>query len=104
VIGDRSANRLALPFQLPQQLIALVIVKQAAGASDAGQPLAELPRHLQWPLLLRQGQPQQPLAGVVALAQRDKKLRQPGRPQGFEIFGIEGALRCAFGRHRCCCC
>ena len=101
---DRSADRLALPLQLPQQLIALVVVKQAAGAGDAGQPLAQLPRHLQRPLVLRQGQPQQPLTGVVALAEHDQQLRQPGRPQGFEIFGIEAALRCAFGRHCCCCC
>jgi hypothetical protein len=101
---DRSTNRLALPLQLPHQLIALVIIKQALGAGDAGQPLAQLPRHLQWPLLLGQRQPQQPLAGVIALAKQDKKLRQPGRPQGFEICGIEGAARCAFGRHCCCCC
>ena len=77
---DRSADRLALPLQLPQQLIALVVVEQAAGAGDAGQPLAQLPRHLQWPLLLGQRQPQQPLAGVVALAEHDQQLRQPGRP------------------------
>ena len=84
VIGrDRSAERLAMTLQLLQQIIALVVVEQAARAGDAGEPLAQLPHHLPRPLVLRHRQPQQPLTGVVALAKQDKKLRQPGRPQDF---------------------
>lgn len=51
MLGDRSSDRLVLPLQILQQRVALVIVEEAAGALDRGQPFAHLPGDLRRALL-----------------------------------------------------
>jgi hypothetical protein len=75
MLSDRSADRLALPLQILQQRFALVIVEEAAGALDRGQPFAHLPGDLRRALLFRQGQAQQPLGARIALAEGEQQLR-----------------------------
>ena len=65
--GNRPRNRLALPIEIRQQGIAPLLIQPTAGTLHRRQPLAHFLRHLQWPLLLRQRQPQRPPCRRIAL-------------------------------------
>ena len=87
--GNWPRNRLALPIEIRQQRIAPLLIQPTAGTLHRSQPLAHLLRHLQRPPLLRQRQPQRPPRRRIALGVLQQQFRQPGRPQRFQVLGIE---------------
>ncbi len=94
VFGDRPDDRPPLLVEILEQGIALASVQEAARAGDGRQAFAHLSGDLGRPPLFCQRQPKDPLGGGIPLAEGDQQLRQPCRPQGFKVLGIEGRFAC----------